>query len=695
MFLRTWKAAIRDNVQTGEMSLKARLWAVFATLMVLAIAFSAILVYQQHRTAVTGTQIAMSSNHQMNTARQMRDALMAVDRKADRHQPLTVEVENFRKILKKAISESVTPESAELLDRMRQRFEAYVLALNKGGTVDIRLRWEEVAAQVAAFVELNENTTYRMAGELIAKQESSIKLALTFLSVFIFLMLFAGYKVIGVITRPLSSLARFVDQLDLEEEIPSVLPRFDHGAPEIDHVAKSFERLLVRLKGYRALNVRRLLIEKRRADIIAASISDGIFLLKGEEIVYLNPIAERILGIGPLPLWASVAATVPSGRVTLSGLITQSLANDVAGGGKPSPASRGARAVLEAVSRAIPVEFSLEGDERKRSYLIQAVPISFDLVEQVEHSVSGPISQVLERFQASTLVVAQDVTLVKESQDAKGHFLATLSHEIKTPVTSLTMATKLLAKSLEQIENPTHRTLIKTCADDVDRLRVLLDDLLTVTHFDMLTQRLHVQMADLVKLLRHTVQGFQPTANERGIHLNWVVQKGSKHTLVPMDPAKVAWALSNLLTNALRHTPKGGKVQARAEFLEDCVEVRIQDSGPGIDRSRQGRIFDKYSPFYDIRVARSGSAGAGLSIAREIVVAHGGKIWVSSEPGAGAEFCFTLPLKRAGSESKENSMHNVSQAFPSNFQNYIDKKSSTSSLAGVKGVSSGATACSG
>jgi signal transduction histidine kinase len=75
------------------------------------------------------------------------------------------------------------------------------------------------------------------------------------------------------------------------------------------------------------------------------------------------------------------------------------------------------------------------------------------------------------------------------------------------------------------------------------------------------------------------------------------------------------------------------------------VKVLVRDTGPGIERKRLDRIFDKFNPFYDLRIARSGSVGAGLAIAREIVTAHGGRIWATSEPGQGAEFCFTLPTR--------------------------------------------------
>jgi two-component system sensor histidine kinase VicK len=129
-------------------------------------------------------------------------------------------------------------------------------------------------------------------------------------------------------------------------------------------------------------------------------------------------------------------------------------------------------------------------------------------------------------------------------------------------------------------------------------------------------------------------------------HRKIIADAHNKAMNVAMDATKVAWALSNLLTNALRHTPRGGKVDVFLEAFDDRTMVRVKDTGPGIERSRQEKIFEKFNPYYDLRVARSGTVGAGLAIAKEIVVAHGGRIWVDSESGQGAEFCFVLPEKR-------------------------------------------------
>ena len=512
----------------GRFSLKNRLRFVFSTLMVLAIAFSGSLLYQQHKIAMIEAKLATNSYEDIFTAIRMRESLAEIDRKARMGEIDNVHIFSFQKNIERLKFDGEPNE----LDNLRNQFKLYRNALlapaHSELSAKLHPRFEDVEAALGTFVEMHKNTIYRMADDLNRDRSTSIRGALAFLAGFILLLLLGGNKIISVITEPLTALVKFLDNIDLEDDLPENVPHFKSEVSEVSLVARSFGRLLERLRAYKTINLRRLLVEKRRADIIASSMTDGIFLMRGDEIQYMNPKGENILGL----------QNESKKRLKLSELKQQEIS------------ARAATALSAAYSRTMPIELESTIEGRKYSYIVRAYPISQELVERVEQSIDSNVETMLDRFQVDTMILAQDVTLVKESQEAKSHFLGTLSHEVKTPVTSLTMATHLLKRSIDQIPNEIHRSLIMTCVDDVDRLRRLLDEFLTVSRLDTLTQKFEAKAVNLANLLKHSVQSFQTQASDRGVNLVSTVNAPARATLVQVDPSKIAWAISNLLTNA-------------------------------------------------------------------------------------------------------------------------------------------------
>lgn len=511
---------MRFNFLSSGLSLRTRLMLIFSSLMMMAILFCGTLLVEHHHIAMGGAQIAKRSHDEMAHALEMQESLNQVARMATLGELNATEIAHFRRLISQLKSISDDPAMIGALGRIEESFDDFItsLAANSRSPNAPQIRrahYDDVAAAVASFSERSQSSIYSLADELRQKQTRALQIAILALAAFILIAGVTAFKMISAIIGPFSEMAQFIDRIDVESNLPAAVPKFRSQTPEMAMVTRSFEQLFERLQGYRVLNIRRLLFEKRRADVIAASISDGIVLLKGQQFLYENPVAELI-----------------------------------------SKSEFGRQAILSAVTQSMPVEFVMETEDGNRYFLVQAHEISHDLVEQVDvHNVAAA-----DEFQATTLVVAQDVTLVKESQEAKGHFLATLSHEVKTPVTSLTLATRMLYRTIEDLPNPTQRSLVKTCAEDVDRLRVLLDELLTVSRFDTLTQRIEFQHTDLSKLVKHSVQSFQRQAREKGIEMTTEVLNPNRVPLMlSMDPAKIAWAFSNLLTNALRHSPRDSK----------------------------------------------------------------------------------------------------------------------------------------
>lgn len=626
-----------DQIRS-QVSLRARLGVVFTVLVVASGVCAGVFFFHQNRVALNAGAYFVKEFEEGEKTWVVRQALTKVDRLASAGADPGQAAAAFRAevgSLRHAINDTI---EIELLNDLSVGFEAYMATLGDPGVgkpsvlaarakaAGSRRAFDRVLAMVSAVVEHHESEFHRIAENLRTEQESAMKVGLFVLSAFILIIALAALKMISLVTKPLSLLGDLLDRVDFDQDDLPGLGELHSNLPEARSVAASFERLLERLRGYRALNVRRLLTNKRRTDVIAASISDGILLLSGTRLCFVNPVGERLLGVsgGGWRQWNTL---------------------DQFGD------SPGAAAVGAAMSQALPVEFVLHTEGRKSHYLLHSSPISDEVLRSVGGELGDSLSQVLDKWEPNVIVIAQDITYMREAEEAKGHFIGTLSHEIKTPITSLTMATRLLGRSLDQIPGERQKILVRTCADEVDRLRRLLDDLLSVSGFDTLTQGLVLREVDLIKLVRQSIQAFRLQASEREVtvQLDWG-RAEAKDGLVSADASKLSWALSNLLTNALRHSPRGGHVDVTIAMEQDFAEIRIRDSGPGIDDARQKTVFEKFSQRYDLRVGRSGASGTGLAIAREIVSAHGGRIWVSSAQGVGAEFGFCLPRSRGAKQ---------------------------------------------
>jgi signal transduction histidine kinase len=189
-------------------------------------------------------------------------------------------------------------------------------------------------------------------------------------------------------------------------------------------------------------------------------------------------------------------------------------------------------------------------------------------------------------------------------------------------------------------DEATVRRYLETIGGEVDRLSQLIDDLFELSQIDAGQLRLQLERGSLRDLISDTLRSTSARAERAGVRLVGEVDPALPP--VRLDPARIQRVLDNLVGNALRHTPAGGRVELSAVELPKEVEVTVRDSGEGIAPTDAERVFES---FYRGERERSRSAGAGLglTIARGIVSAHGGRIWVESRPGEGATFRFTLP----------------------------------------------------
>lgn len=223
-------------------------------------------------------------------------------------------------------------------------------------------------------------------------------------------------------------------------------------------------------------------------------------------------------------------------------------------------------------------------------------------------------------------------------EDSRKNLIADMAHELRTPLAILRGNLEAIQ---EGISKPTPE-LMASLHDEVLRLSRLVKDLQELSLAEMGKLNLHFQEVSLEELLERVTTTFAAEAASRDI--DFQVKVDQHLPLISLDPDRITQVLLNLLSNALRHTPPGGLIRLLVEKEKDHLHVRITDTGPGIDPEDLPYIFER---FYRSRASRpqgEGGMGLGLAIAREIVVAHGGRIWAESVPGQGSTFHFVIPL---------------------------------------------------
>jgi len=273
------------------------------------------------------------------------------------------------------------------------------------------------------------------------------------------------------------------------------------------------------------------------------------------------------------------------------------------------------------------------------------LPDSFD--EVLTLRVSGQERSFLPRLHimretdgkpVGVAVVLHDVTRFRLLDDAKTNLVGTVSHELKTPLTSVRMVLHMLhEKSLGPL-NKSQAELVETARKDSERLLRILDALLDIARLEAGASSLNREAVTPETLLQGIVEEARRAAANQGFQLTTEIAPHLPSVLV--DRQQIGHVFHNFIANALKHSPKGGKITVAASPAGDrSVQFSVMDEGPGIPAEFQTRIFDR---FFRVPGHAKSGVGLGLSIAREIVVAHGGRVGVHSVPGKGSEFFFVL-----------------------------------------------------
>ncbi len=348
---------------------------------------------------------------------------------------------------------------------------------------------------------------------------------------------------------------------------------------------------------------------KERSDELKAvldSIGDAVIVTtKTGEVQLTNPVADVILGL---------PETGRGGRHLPPEVLKAGFGDHL-------------RRTLEAIG-SDPVQGQLSIQENnlrgKRTY----------------DALSAPLVDAENRPRA-VVTVLRDVTAVMEVEQAKNNFVSTISHELKTPLHSIQGFLKIiLSTKAPGPLNEEQRDFLTIALRQTEQLERMMRDLLEFTRLESGIIRLNPEPVDLTLLAEHTVERLRPVAREAAVGLVIALD----HALpVEGDRLRLEQVLNNLISNAIKFTPKQGRVLIEGQLLDDVAEIVVRDTGIGIPAGEHQRIFDRFYQVDGGANREYGGTGLGLTICKHIVERHGGRIWVESMPGRGSAFHFTVP----------------------------------------------------
>jgi NtrC-family two-component system sensor histidine kinase KinB len=236
------------------------------------------------------------------------------------------------------------------------------------------------------------------------------------------------------------------------------------------------------------------------------------------------------------------------------------------------------------------------------------------------------------------IIILEDITLLRQSDEIKKNLFSTVSHELKTPLTSIRMAVHLLLEEKIGTLNEKQADLLVTARDESERLLGIIEHLLDISRIESGNTRMNLTAVSPYELVEETVESFRREARDKAIMLEVDLPTGLPDAAA--DPAHISHVLANLLSNAIKYTPLGGKIQVTARPDQEKINFYVADNGRGIPKEYRAKVFEKFFRIPD-QGAASGE-GLGLAIAREIIKAHDGEISLESAEGKGTTFKFSL-----------------------------------------------------
>ena len=451
--------------------------------------------------------------------------------------------------------------------------------------------YPEIRQSLIRIQDINEMAILRK-NAVAGKTASNARLWLTIIFTVLTLVSFSFiFNLPGVIARPIQSLAEGIDEIANKNYGKRIYLKQED---EFGDLAYAFNTMAEKLDGYEHSSIAGLQFEKSRIETIINQMRDGIIGLDTKQhILFLNVVAQHLLGVKEQDLIGKYAPDI-------------ALRNDLM------------RTLLRPETDKKDLKIYADSKESYFNRDVLEVTSKDEVIGQV--------------------IVLRNITLFHELNEAKTNFIATVSHELKTPISSIKMSARLLTDERNGALDDNQRELIHSIRDDADRLLKITGELLNMAQVETGNIQLKLQPTQPGDIISQAVQAIQFQAQQSGIVIRQALEPGLP--LIAVDAEKTTWVLINLLTNAIKYSPSSSTVEIEARHNNGLVAFSVKDDGQGIEEKYLSHIFDRY--FKVPGNPAGGGTGLGLAICREFIEAQGGIIQVTSRPGQGSVFSFSF-----------------------------------------------------
>lgn len=414
---------------------------------------------------------------------------------------------------------------------------------------------------------------------------------ISFLAAIVFLVGFTfTYNFPSIVTVPVNSLTEGFRQISNKDYRYRIhLERKD----EFGQMANAFNNMAERLEYFENSNLNKIIFEKTRAEAVINSLKEAsIGIDKNNIILFANDQALQLLGVK---------------------------AKDIVGK---------------------PVEEITNRNDLLRFLLQEKGGLPFKIViDNKENYFTKEILDITQDGASSKVIVLRNITSFKELDAAKTNFIATVSHELKTPLASSDFSLKLLEDGRVGQLSDEQKELIHNLKQDNQRILRILSELLNMAQVEAGKIQLDVSSVDPVLIMDNAITSVMSAAKEKNI----VILKNHEDISlkVKVDAEKTGWVLNNFLTNAIKYSPADSTINVKINRAGNEIEFSVTDQGQGIPSEYLSKVFER---FFKVPGSKVAGTGLGLSISKEFIEAQGGRAWVKSEIGFGSTFGFSLPV---------------------------------------------------